>query len=197
MMHPDATLRWIDGNVGWGVMATRPIPAGTLVWVRDALDQWLPATQWRSLTEYQAMLDVCTYLDSAGDRHLLWDEAQFVNHSCSPNCHGTLYGFDIALSDIGTGEMLTNDYAFFGGVDIDFPCNCLSSLCRGSCGSPPRAEHIRNMAFAMHQAMQRVDDVHQPLAALVSTHRLAFARKDISSALGFDPAGVTDVDEMN
>lgn len=41
MIHPDAVLTSISPDVGLGLVAIRPIPKGTLIWVRDALDRIL------------------------------------------------------------------------------------------------------------------------------------------------------------
>ena len=43
MLHPDTTLAWIDDTIGVGVIATKPIPKGTITWARDALDLTLKA----------------------------------------------------------------------------------------------------------------------------------------------------------
>lgn len=84
-----------------------------------------------------------------------------------------------ALTDINAGEMLTNDYAFFGGIDIDFRCECRSAGCRGTCGSPPSPEHIRRLSLTMLHAMQRIDLVAQPLSTLISTDCMEDAREQI------------------
>ena len=39
MIHPNTELRFINKEVGYGVVATKPIPAGTITWVLDKLDR--------------------------------------------------------------------------------------------------------------------------------------------------------------
>ncbi|HEX4137823.1 MAG TPA: hypothetical protein VHY84_24650 [Bryobacteraceae bacterium] len=39
MMHPDAELRFIRDNMGYGLFARKRIPRGTITWTRDELDQ--------------------------------------------------------------------------------------------------------------------------------------------------------------
>ena len=46
MIHPDTELRFINREIGFGVVATRLIRRGTIIWVRDELDQVLPPPSW-------------------------------------------------------------------------------------------------------------------------------------------------------
>ena len=39
MLHPHTELRHINQALGYGVVATRLIPRGTIIWVLDKLDQ--------------------------------------------------------------------------------------------------------------------------------------------------------------
>lgn len=39
MIHPHTELKHINNEVGYGVVATKFIPAGTITWVLDKLDQ--------------------------------------------------------------------------------------------------------------------------------------------------------------
>jgi hypothetical protein len=39
MVHPDTELRFVGAPIGFGVVATRLIPRGTITWVRDRFDQ--------------------------------------------------------------------------------------------------------------------------------------------------------------
>lgn len=38
MIHPNTELKFISNQVGYGVVATSFIPAGTITWVLDKLD---------------------------------------------------------------------------------------------------------------------------------------------------------------
>jgi len=63
------------------------------------------------------------------------EKADFVNHSCDPNC-GFLDSSVIlvAMRDIKVGEELTFDYAMTGtisGVGDEFECTCGAATCRG------------------------------------------------------------------
>jgi len=50
MLHPYTELRFIDHKIGYGVVATRLIPRGTLTWVRDDFDQTFSAEQVKDMT---------------------------------------------------------------------------------------------------------------------------------------------------
>lgn len=39
MIHPKTELKYISNTIGFGVVATNFIPAGTITWVLDELDQ--------------------------------------------------------------------------------------------------------------------------------------------------------------
>ena len=39
MLHPHTELRFINEQIGYGIVATHLIPCGTVTWVRDAFDQ--------------------------------------------------------------------------------------------------------------------------------------------------------------
>lgn len=58
------------------------------------------------------------------------EDADFLNHSCNPNCgiDGTLR--IIAMRDIEPGEEITFDYAMCESSDYKMECNCGSSDCR-------------------------------------------------------------------
>jgi hypothetical protein len=60
------------------------------------------------------------------------EPADFINHSCEPNCgmHGN--AVLVAMRDIAPGEALVYDYAMSDGSDYDeFECACGSVQCRG------------------------------------------------------------------
>lgn len=130
MLHPDTELRFVSPSIGWGVFATRTIPRGTAVWVRDELDQVLsPARVAAMQPALRAMLARYSYLDARGDTILCWDHARYVNHSCDPTCLAPGWDFEIAVRDIVAGSEVTDDYGTLGGGD-DFTCECGAASCR-------------------------------------------------------------------
>ncbi len=113
MIHPKTELKHISQEIGYGVVATEFIPAGTITWVLDKLDRTFSPAQYQSMDKiYKEILDTYTYRNNKGDFVLCWDNGRFVNHSFNANCLTTAYDFEIAIRDIYPGEQLTDDYGY-------------------------------------------------------------------------------------
>lgn len=113
MIHPDTELRFISHEVGYGVVATKFIPKGTITWALDELDREFTPKQFDAMDDlYKNILDTYTFRNSDGNYVLCWDNARFVNHSFNSNCLTTAYDFEIAIRDIHPGEQLTDDYGY-------------------------------------------------------------------------------------
>ena len=124
MIHPHTELRYISDEIGFGVVATKLIPAGTITWVLDKLDQQFTRAQFLKMDPvYQNILETYTYRNNKGNLILCWDNGRFVNHSFKSTCLSTAYDFEIAVRDIHPGEELTDDYGYlnvshpFEGID--------------------------------------------------------------------------------
>lgn len=123
MIHPDTELRFINDVVGYGVVATRFIPKGTITWALDKLDRIFSPQDVAKLDPmYQQVLEKYTYRNQEGNHILCWDNARFVNHSFNSNCLTTAYEFEIAIRDIHPGEELTDDYGY---LNIEEPFDVL------------------------------------------------------------------------
>lgn len=110
--------------MGHGLVATQFIPAGTITWTQDRLDQVFTPEDFDALKPlYQNILEVYSFKNNKGNLVLCWDNGRFVNHSFNSNCLSTAYDFEIAIRDIQIGEQLTDDYGYlnvsipFRGVD--------------------------------------------------------------------------------
>ena len=113
MIHPHTELRFINEKIGYGVVALKPIPKGTITWALDKLDRIFTPEHVRAMDDlYQQVLDKYTYRNSEGNHILCWDNARFVNNSSNANCLTTAYEFEIAIRDIAAGEELTDDYGY-------------------------------------------------------------------------------------
>lgn len=124
MIHPKTELKFISEEIGYGVVATSFIPAGTITWVLDKFDREFTPKEVEKLEPiYQNILDTYTYRNNKGNFVLCWDLGRFVNHSFNSNCLTTAYDFEIAIRDIQPGEQLTDDYGYlnisepFKGID--------------------------------------------------------------------------------
>lgn len=118
------------GSSGRGSVAVEFIAAGEVVGAfggraltRDEFDLLPVAQQARSI-----QIEDDIYLAGASDP----EPADFVNHSCEPNCGMSGATVVVALRDIAPGEHLTYDYAMSDGSDYDeFECLCGTPACRG------------------------------------------------------------------
>lgn len=124
MIHPHTELRYISNEVGYGVVATKLIPAGTITWVLDQLDREFSPLDFQNMDPiYQDILDTYTFRNNQGNYILCWDNGRYVNHSFNSNCLTTAYDFEVAIRDIHPGEQLTDDYGYlniaqpFRGID--------------------------------------------------------------------------------
>ncbi len=113
MIHPHTEVKYISKEIGYGVVATQLIPAGTITWVLDQLDREFTPAQFEAMApHYQEILDTYTFRNNKGNMILCWDIGRFVNHSFTSNCLTTAYDFEIAIRDIQPGEQLTDDYGY-------------------------------------------------------------------------------------
>ena len=113
MIHPHTELAFISKEVGYGVVATEFIPAGTITWVLDKLDREFSPFEIQSMDSiYQEILDTYTFRNNQGNFVLCWDNGKYVNHSFNSNCLTTAYDFELAIRDIHVGEQITDDYGY-------------------------------------------------------------------------------------
>lgn len=113
MIHPKTELKYISNEVGYGVVATERIPAGTITWALDRLDREFSPLDIQNFDPiYQEILDTYSFRNNKGNFVLCWDNGRFVNHSFNSNCLSTAYDFEIAVRDIEVGEQLTDDYGY-------------------------------------------------------------------------------------
>jgi uncharacterized protein len=123
MIHPDTELRFINDVIGYGVVATKFIPKGTITWALDKLDRIFTPSEVKKMDPiYQQVLEKYTYRNQEGNHILCWDNARFVNHSFKSNCLTTAYEFEVAIRDIFPGEQLTDDYGY---LNIEEPFEVL------------------------------------------------------------------------
>lgn len=119
MIHPKTKIKFISKEIGYGVVATEFIPAGTITWVLDKLDREFTPLQIQEMPAiYQEILDYYTFRNNHGNFVLCWDNGRYVNHSFNSNCLTTAYDFEIAIRDIQPGEQLTDDYGY---LNIPYP----------------------------------------------------------------------------
>ncbi|MGE0707646.1 MAG: SET domain-containing protein [Planctomycetota bacterium] len=166
MIHPHTELRQVSPEVGLGVVATRFIPRGTILWIDCPLDQKLTPQEVASLApEYRAVLDRYGYPDLQGRTVLCWDHGRFVNHSCDPSAaSGPLTQCEVALKDIHPGEQFTCEYLEIRSPDT-FPCQCGAATCRGMVRWEDREQVEARLHSLVEEVLPLIAEVEQPLAA--------------------------------
>lgn len=166
MIHPHTELRFITPEIGYGVVATQFIPAGTITWVLDELDREFTPQQFTEMAPpFQNVLDTYSYRNSKGNYVLCWDHGRFVNHSFKSNCLSTAYDFEIAVRDIHPGEQLTDDYGY---LNVDTPFQPSEEGTKRKTVYPDDLEHYhKKWDKKIAAVFPKIATLPQPLAQLL------------------------------
>jgi uncharacterized protein len=168
MIHPQTALSFIDPIVGFGVIATKRIPRGTITWARDRMDSAMTEAEVTRLGPlFRAQLDRFSFIDGAGLRILCWDIARYVNHSCEAVCLAPGVDFEIAVRDIEPGEQLTDDYGTLNLTE-PFECACSSKACRKIIQPDDPMRLADGWDAQVQAAFPEIDRVEQPLWPLIN-----------------------------
>lgn len=167
MIHPDTELQFISPAIGYGVVALKRIPKGTITWVLDKLDREFTPDEVQALDPlYQDILDKYCFRNNKGNMVLCWDNSRFVNHSFNSNCLTTAYDFEIAIRDIEAGEQLTDDYGY---LNISEPFEAMPEESDRTVVYPDDLlRYHKEWDRQLNNAMKTATQVPQPLKNLLS-----------------------------
>jgi hypothetical protein len=167
MIHPHTALKFISNEVGYGVVATQFLPAGTITWVLDELDREFTPEQFEKMPPvYQDILDTYTFRNNLGNRVLCWDNGRFVNHSFNSNCLTTAYDFEIAIRDIHPGEQLTDDYGY---LNISSPFRGINEGTRRKVVYPDDLlKYHKTWDAKIQKVFPKITSLDQPLRNVLS-----------------------------
>lgn len=166
MMHPDTEIRFINEEIGYGVVATRPIPMGTITWVQDSLDQvYTPFQVCQMKPMEQQMLNKYSFRNNKGNFVLCWDRAKFVNHSFRSNCLSSAYDFEIAIRDIAQDEELTDDYGYLNVTETFVPRD--ERMPRKAVYPDDLLHYYKTWDRELEKAFRAIDKVPQVLQELI------------------------------
>lgn len=167
MIHPHTEIKFINETIGYGVVATQPIPAGTITWVLDQLDrEFTPSDLEKMEPVYKEILETYTYRNRVGNHVLCWDNGRYVNHSFKSNCLTTAYDFEIAIRDISVGEQLTDDYGY---LNISTPFRGIDEGTKRKIVYPnDLVKYYKIWDSQIKAVFHRLAEVSQPLAHLLS-----------------------------
>ena len=119
------------GPKGMGIFAVAAIPAGTTVagFGGSVIDRAGLDAEDDEIRIHALQIDDDLFIAS----ELPFDDADYVNHSCDPNCGIVGSILLVAMRDVAEGEELCFDYAMTDTDDYDeFGCSCGTALCRGT-----------------------------------------------------------------
>ena len=195
MIHPDTELQFINDVVGYGVVAKKLIPKGTITWVQDELDQiFTPEKTEKVSPLMQEYLETYCFTNGAGNRVLCWDNAKFVNHSFHSSCMSTAYDFEIAICDIHPGEQLTDDYGY---LNVGEPFEVVDEGTERKVVYPDDLlRHYEDWDNAIKDNLPAMMQVSQPLKKFIAAskwqefNRVIEGKSELKSLLTcyFDPA---------
>ena len=188
MIHPKTELKFISNEIGYGVVATEFIPAGTITWALDDLDrEFTPSKLMKMNPLYQNILDTYCYRNNKGNYVLCWDYGRYVNHSFKSNCISTAYDFEIAIRDIQPGEELTDDYGY---LNVSEPFTGIDEGTRRKTVYPDDLlNHYQTWDKQLIKNFPNIIKVEQPLKSLITPKlwnditSIAEVKKDMDSIL--------------
>ena len=167
MIHPKTELRFINNEIGYGVVATEFIPAGTITWVLDKLDREFTPMEFQNMEPiYQTILDTYTFRNNHGHFVLCWDNGRYVNHSFNSNCLTTAYDFEVAVRDIHPGEQLTDDYGY---LNIPQPFRAMNEGTRRKVVYPDDLlRYSKIWDKKLLKVFNKIPKLQQPLRSLIT-----------------------------
>ena len=168
MIHPHTELRYINNEIGYGVVATKLIKMGTITWVLDKLDREFSPMDVQEMDDiYKEILDTYTFRNNKGNHVLCWDNGRYVNHSFNANCLTTAYDFELAIRDIRPGEQLTDDYGY---LNLTAPFRPMPEGTRRKVVYPDDlVRYAKVWDKKLLPAYKKITRVDQPLQGLVET----------------------------
>lgn len=167
MMHPDTRLKWINDKKGFGVVATKMIPRGTITWVQDELDVVFGPDEPDTFKPLSRdLLEKYSFRNSKGEHILCWDVAKYINHSFRSNCLSTAYNFEMAVRDILIDEELTDDYGYLNLTESFVPED--EGTTRKTVEPDDTLKMYRKWDKVLEPLFSRIGKLEQPLLELLS-----------------------------
>jgi len=205
MIHSDTEVKFISPEKGYGVVATKLIPKGTITWALDKLDRvFTPDQLGKFRDKYYELLVTYCYRDRKGNFILCWDNGRFVNHSFNSSCITTCYDFELAVKDIQPGEEITDDYGYLNLME-PFKCLPEEGSNRKMVMPDDLLHYHKEWDTKLISAFQHLNKVYQPLKNILTPEiweksiRIAEGKEKMDSILNcyFDPSKVNGKVKQN
>lgn len=167
MIYPHTVVKTVSPEIGIGVFATRPIPRGSIVVVRDQFDTCLTQEEYHLLPEpVRVSMETYLYHDKCGNLVLSWDHARYMNHSCHSNTMMTDYNLEIAIRDIAPGEEITTEYGLLN-IQDPYEIHCQCEGCRNCLKLNDIDVYGEVWDVHIQESLLLIPQVDQPLLSLV------------------------------
>jgi hypothetical protein len=181
MIHPDTELKYISELLGYGVFATKDIPEGTIVYVKDSMEILVSQVDFLIQSKpMQEAIEKYSYIDELGNRIVSWDFAKYVNHCCNCNTISTGYGFEIAIRNIHAGEQITDEYGLFN-IENEMELSCTESCCRKKLTPMDFDLYYKDWDEKVKISLKKLFDVDQPLFSLLDDHTFGALKKFVQN----------------
>lgn len=130
-LSPKVKIR--QGKIGKGLFAVEKIGKGELIAdFASGRGRLMPAEEadrlYKAGNDYMLQVDDNLFFAAADKNEL--EDADFINHSCNPNCGIKETLKIVAMRDISEGEEMTFDYAMSESSSYTLKCMCGSHNCR-------------------------------------------------------------------
>jgi uncharacterized protein len=152
---------------GRGLFASRPVPAGCVVWHPcPGCPRWDAGQTGRLGPGELDWLDEFGYRLATGGILLPCGQAYLMNHSCEAAVLSWGLDFGVAVRDILPGQEVTYDYrAFVDDTPFRVRCSCGTAACVGEvlpgAGTDPDLQ--RRWSSCLADALRRIPRIDQPL----------------------------------
>ena len=185
MMHPNTVMAPINQDKGLGVVATKFIPKGTIVYTIDPFDVKIPLdSPLLNDVRYRDIITRYGYITGPEGYIVGWDHSKFVNHSCSPNTISTGWGFEIAIRDIHPGEEIVDEYGLFN-IEGDLNCACGAPGCRGVVSKLDHIALTPVWNVWVKDALSRLFMVDQPMLVYLDADAVNELKTYVSTQKGY------------
>jgi hypothetical protein len=185
MLHPDTKLEWISDTKGFGVIATRKIPRGSITFAQDDLDISIALNNpLLADPKYQKIVEKFSYMNCEGEFVISWDHGKYMNHCCFSNTLTTGYGFEIAIEDIEEGQEVTDDYGIFT-VNHNMAMSCPKEGCYKTVGIENFERHQPRWDKSIINALKDFKNQSQPLEIFLSDDVRASLSRYLETGEGY------------
>ena len=167
MIHPDFEVKYISDEEGFGVIAMKLVPKGTITSIESPFDLIVTADKFKHLNPVHLdFLKKHGYRKATGETVLDWDHGRWVNHRFFNTGVFTPYDFSLAVRDIQPGEQLAWDYGFVNR-GRKFEPRPEEGMFRSEVRTDDLLVHYAHWDAQIVESLRHFNGVVQPLATYI------------------------------